>query len=83
MELTWFGSNLRMKTAINKTCQSVIFHLHNIRRIKRLLSLEDRKSMVQEVVMSRLDYCNSLLYGIPSIHTDKLQRIQNSAARLI
>ena len=33
--------------------------------------------------MSRIDYANALLYGIPEMHLDKLQRLQNFAARLI
>ena len=38
---TWFDNHLSMKTAINKTCQSELYHLHNIGRIKRFLSFED------------------------------------------
>ena len=34
-------------------------------------------------VISRLDYCNSLLYDIPKYQRDKLQRIQNTAAQMI
>ena len=80
---SWFDNILSMKTAINKTCQSVIYHLHNIRRIKRFLCFEDRKTIVQSVVMSRIDYCNSLRFGVSSVHLTKLQRVQNSAARLV
>ena len=43
---TLFDIHLSMKTAINKTCQSGLYHLHNIGRIKRFLSFEDRKSIV-------------------------------------
>ena len=57
---SWFDNHLSMKTAINKTCQSGLYDLHNIGRIKRFLSSEDRKSIVQAIVMSRKDDCNSL-----------------------
>ena len=80
---TWFDNHLTMTTAINKTCQSGHYHLHNIRRIKRFLSFEDRKSIVQAIVMSRIDYCNSLLYGVTATNLTKLQRVQNAAARLV
>ena len=39
--------------------------------------------LVNSLVISRLDYCNSLLYDIPKYQRDKLQRIQNTAARMI
>ena len=39
--------------------------------------------MIQAFVSSPLDYCNSLLYGLPQVQIDKIQRVQNAAARLI
>ena len=35
---TWFVNHLSMKTAINEICQSGLYHLHDIRRIKRFLN---------------------------------------------
>ena len=46
-------------------------------------SEEAIKTLVQAFVLSQLDYCNSLLYGITKTQLVKLQRIQNSAARMI
>ena len=72
-----------MKTAINKTCQSGLYHLHNMGRMKRFLTFEDRKSIVQAIVMSRIDYYNSLLYGVAATNLSKLQRVQKAAVRLV
>ena len=79
----WFDSNMNMTTHINNICQSVCYHLHNIRRIRKYLSFENRKTLVQATVLSRIDYCNSLLFGLPVVHLSKLQRLQNAAARLV
>ena len=72
-----------MSGQINNTCQAAIYHLYNIRRISRYLSYDDRKSIVQAVIMSRIDYCNSLLVGVLADQLSKLQRLQNAAARLV
>ena len=39
--------------------------------------------LMHAFIMGRIDYCNSLLYGLPATHINKLQRVQNAAARLI
>ena len=80
---TWLDTNLTMSAHINETCQAAIYHLYNIKRISRYLSYDDRKSIVQAVIMSRIDYCNSLLVSVPSTQLSKLQRLQNGVARLV
>ena len=72
-----------MDTHINNICKAALFHLFNIRRIRKFLSMECTKILVNTFVTGRLDYCNSLLYGLPNNQLHKLQRGQNAAARLI
>ena len=79
----WFDSNFQFRSHINKTCQSAFFSLYNIRRIRKYLPFEAAKSLVQAFVISRIDYCNAVLYGLPAILVNRLQRVQNAAARLL
>ena len=51
--------------------------------VVKFLAEESNKSLVHVFVTSHLDYCNSLLYGIPKNQCDRLQRILNAAARVI
>ena len=80
---TWFDSNLNLQEQIHKTFKSGFFHLYNIRRIRKYLSQESTRTLVHAFIIGRIDYCNSLLFGLPSVHLLKLQRLQNAAARLI
>ena len=59
----WFYSNFQVRSHINKTCQSAFFSLYNIKRIRKYLPFEAAKSLVQAFVISRIDYCNAILYG--------------------
>ena len=79
----WFDVHLSMSTHISKVCSTAFFHLHNIRRIRKFLSRETVETLVHALIASRIDYCNSLLYGLPKCQLDKLQRVQNAAARLV
>ena len=62
----WFDCTLGMSTHISKMCSAAFYHLHNISRIRKFMGLEDTKTLVHAFVTSRVDYCNSLLYGIPA-----------------
>ncbi|KAI4880099.1 hypothetical protein NFI96_005218 [Prochilodus magdalenae] len=66
-------------TNLTRSCR---FLLYNIRRIRPFLSQEATQLLVQSLVISRLDYCNSLLAGLPLWAIRPLQLVQNAAARL-
>ena len=78
----WFDGQLKMDTQINSICKTAFFHLYNIRRIRKFLNFECTKILVNAFVTRRLDFCNSLLYGLPKNQLHMLQRVQNAAARL-
>ena len=59
------------------------FHLRNIGKARRVLTEDATKTVMQSLVMSRLDYCNALLIWIQQDLIAKLQRLQNSAARIV
>ena len=59
------------------------YHASAIRHIRPLLSTELAKTLTCSLILSRLDYCNSLLYGAPNTVIAKLQRAQNHAARIV
>ena len=62
---------------------NIFFHLRNIGRIRPFITVNACKTLVNSLVTSRLDYANVLLSGANSKVISKLQRIQNTAARLI
>ena len=79
---SWFYSNLDMLSHVNSICSSSFYYIYNIRRIRKYLSHQTAISLVRAFITSKLDYCSSLLYGLPTIHINKLQRVQNAAVKL-
>ncbi len=61
-----FDDQLTFKKHIAKTARSCRFALHNIRKIRPFLTEHAAQLLVQALVISRLDYCNALLAGLPS-----------------
>jgi hypothetical protein len=76
-------SHLLMEAKINSSCKKAYYHLRRIARIKRFLSQSAVVRLVRAFVLSQLDYGNAVLVGLPAVRITKLQRVQNSAARLI
>ena len=65
-------------TAVVKSCN---YHVRAIRHVRHLLTESVAQTLACSLINSRLDYCNSLLYGAPDATVDKLQRAQNNAAQ--
>ena len=80
---SWFDANLSMSLQVSKSCRAAFFWLHNIKRISPFLPRDKLHLVIHAFVTSRIDYCNSLLFGLPNCELAKLQRVQNAAARLL
>ena len=78
-----FDNNLMLDKHISNVCRSTLFHLRNIGLIRAFITQSAAEQLVHSLVTSRLDYCNSLLYGLPDSLLNRLQRVQNVAARII
>ncbi len=78
-----FDDQLTFKDHITKTARSCRFALHNLRKIRPFLTQHAPQPLVEALIISRLDYCNALLAGLPSNTIKPLQMIQNAAGRLV
>ena len=78
-----FDAEMTMESDVTAVCRSAIFHLRNISRIRRCLTAAATEQVVHAFVTSRLDISNAPLYLLPLKQMQRLQKIQNRAARLI
>ena len=78
----WLDQHLDMNKQINNIVSQSYKSLQNIGRVRNILTNKHTEMLVHSV-MSRLDYCNSLLYNISKSKLLKLQKVQNAAARLV
>ena len=78
-----FDSTLSFSPQIDMILKQSYRYISDMGRIKRFLTMNDIRTLVQAVITSRLDNCNSLFYGINESELLRLQRLQNSCARLI
>ena len=76
-------SSLSMTVHVNNVCQSALFGIRKIGQIRQYLTQKSTARLVHAYVTSKLDSCNSLLFGLPDRELMKVQRVQNIAARLV
>ena len=75
--------HLTLVPHVNNICRLASHSIRNIGRIRKYLDRNSTEKLVHAFISSRLDSNNSILYGLPNSELGKLQRIQNSAARLV
>ena len=75
--------HMTLSTHINNICRSASYAIFKIGQIRRFIDQATAERLVHAFVTSRLDANNSLLYGLPNAAIAKLQRVQNSAIRLV
>jgi len=78
-----FDSSMLMKDQVSSVVKSCHIQLRSIGRIRQYLSFEAASNLIHAFIGSRLDYGNSLLSGLPDNLISKLQKIQNTAARIL
>ena len=71
-----------LKNHVKNTTKCCFYKLHNLFKIRRFLPEDAAKTMVHTLITSKLDYCNSILNGLPNNTLEFLIRAQKAAARL-
>ena len=77
-----FDHHVSMDVQLKNICRSALFRIRNVSAIRHLLP-SVAAQLMHSLVTSRLDYCNSILYGLPDCKINRLQRVQNIAARVV
>ena len=78
-----FYSSLNFRKHISQTCRACFYHIRDLCRIRKRLSLDLAKQIAVALVSSKLDYCNSLSHNMPEKDIARLQHVQNCLARVV
>ena len=77
-----FDSDLSLKQHVIKTSQAAYMEMRRISTIRHYVTYDATKILINAFILSKLDYCNSLLAGYPQSLLKPLQQVRNSAAKL-
>ena len=72
-----------MDKHVSSLCSRSFYQVYRLRRIHKFLTPQATQTLVRALITSNSHYCNSLFYGMPQYLLEKLQRIQNTAARVV
>ena len=79
----WMDSNLTFKDRIVKKCRTSMINIQQIKLIRPFLNSEACTTFMLGLVISHLDYCNSILAGLLDASINQIQRVQNLAAKVV
>ena len=79
----FFDSDLNFSKHFSNITKTAIFQIRNIAKIRSFISFTDAETLIHAFVTNHLDYCNSLFSGLPKSSLNRLQIIQNTAARVL
>ena len=79
----YFDKFMNFDHHLNKVCRSANYQLRKISLMRKYLNKKSAETLIHAFISSKLDSCNSLLFGLPKGNLYRLQRIQNSAAKII
>ena len=80
---TWMDCNLILKTILWKKCRISMMNLQWIKLIRPFLNPEVCTTLMLGLVISHLDFCNSILVGLPDVSIKQMQKVQNLAAKVV
>ena len=76
-------SEVTMNAHITEIVKSCNYHLKALRHIRPVLGREPAETIARSIILSKLDYFNSVLSGCSDLAIDRLQKVQNSLARVV
>ena len=76
-------SNFNFNEHVTNTCKSVNIQLQALKHIRKFLDQNAANTVASAIIGSRLDYCNSVFTGITNYNINRLQRVQNRAAKIV
>ncbi len=75
--------NFSFDSHVSSIFKTAFFHLKSISKLRPMLSMSNAEMLIHAFMTSRLDYCNALLGGYSARLINKLQMVQNAAARVL
>ena len=78
-----YDTSMSLEHHVTAVCKAGFYPLRNITRIRKYISRYTAEILVHAFITSRLDFCNSLLYGLPKQTIKRFQHVQNVAARIV
>ena len=79
----WLDSTLNFKEHVKTKCRTAMMNYFRIKSIRRYLTQDATETLVLTLVISHLDYCNAILFGIADSEINQMQRIQSMCAKLV